>query len=71
MKKWMRLQPWGTSGSFLQEPRMSITPLERNKQNVMIFSDLMFNQCKPGEAIDRYTGSAYTQHNPCIAGRTN
>jgi hypothetical protein len=30
--------------------------LERNKQNVMAFYDLMFNQCKPAEAIARYAG---------------
>ena len=41
--------------------------LERNKQNVMAFYDLMFNQCKPAEAIARYAGTAYTQHNPHVA----
>ncbi len=41
--------------------------LERNRQNVMAFYDLMFNQCKPAEAIERYTGNSYTQHNPHVA----
>lgn len=41
--------------------------LERNKENVKSFYDLMFNQCKPAEAIDRYAGEAYTQHNPEVA----
>lgn len=41
--------------------------LERNKQNAMAFYDLMFNQCKPAEAIQRYVGAAYTQHNPHVA----
>ncbi len=45
---------------------MSAT-LERNKQNVMAFYDLMFNQCKPAEAIERYAGAIYTQHNPHVA----
>jgi predicted SnoaL-like aldol condensation-catalyzing enzyme len=33
--------------------------LERNKQNVMAFYDLMFNQCRPREAIERYAGEQY------------
>ncbi|MEK7829760.1 MAG: nuclear transport factor 2 family protein [Acidobacteriota bacterium] len=41
--------------------------LEQNKQNVMAFYDLMFNQCKPEEAIEKYTGDVYTQHNPAVA----
>ncbi len=30
--------------------------LERNKQTAMVFYDLMFNRCKPREAVERYTG---------------
>lgn len=41
--------------------------LERNKQNVVAFYDLMFNQCKPAEAIERYAGEVYIQHNPGVA----
>ncbi|MBP6822773.1 MAG: nuclear transport factor 2 family protein [Acidobacteria bacterium] len=41
--------------------------LERNKQNVMAFYDLMFNQCKPDEAIEKYAGDVYVQHNPAVA----
>ena len=41
--------------------------LERNKQTVMAFYDLMFNQCKPREAIQRYSGETYIQHNPHVA----
>jgi predicted SnoaL-like aldol condensation-catalyzing enzyme len=41
--------------------------LERNKQNVMAFYDLMFNQCQPAEAMTRYAGATYTQHNPVVA----
>jgi predicted SnoaL-like aldol condensation-catalyzing enzyme len=40
--------------------------LERNKQNVVIFYDLMFNQCRPREAIECYVGSEYIQHNPHV-----
>ena len=41
--------------------------LERNKKNVVAFYDLMFNQCQPTEAIRRYAGKVYTQHNPAVA----
>jgi predicted SnoaL-like aldol condensation-catalyzing enzyme len=41
--------------------------LERNKQTVMAFYDLMFNQSRPGEAIERYAGDVYIQHNPHVA----
>lgn len=38
--------------------------LERNKRNVTAFYDLMFNQCQPAQAIERYVGATYIQHNP-------
>ena len=41
--------------------------INRNKQNVLAFYDLMFNQCRPREAIERYAGAHYTQHNPGVA----
>ncbi len=41
--------------------------LERNKKNAMAFYDLMFNQSKPVEAIERYVGDTYIQHNPGVA----
>jgi len=39
---------------------------ETNKANAMAFYDLMFNQCKPREAIERYVGDEYIQHNPHV-----
>lgn len=39
-------------------------PLERNRANAMAFYDLMFNQNQPAEAIDRFAGDEYIQHNP-------
>ena len=41
--------------------------LERNKRNVVAFYDLMFNQCRPREAIECYVGAEYVQHNPGVA----
>jgi predicted SnoaL-like aldol condensation-catalyzing enzyme len=38
--------------------------LARNKRNVLEFYDLAFNKGRPREAIERYTGATYTQHNP-------
>jgi predicted SnoaL-like aldol condensation-catalyzing enzyme len=40
--------------------------LERNKKTAMAFYDLMFNQCRPAEAIAQYTGATYIQHNPGV-----
>ncbi len=39
----------------------------QNKVNAVAFYDLMFNQCKPAEAIDEYAGDVYIQHNPHVA----
>jgi len=41
--------------------------LERNKQAVVNFYDLMFNRCRPREAIERYVGADYIQHSPGVA----
>lgn len=41
--------------------------LELNKKNAKAFYDLMFNQCEPREAIGRYVGDVYIQHNTEVA----
>src|SRR6476660_3572091 len=40
--------------------------LSRNKQHAVAFYDLMFNRCEPAEAIARYAGNEYIQHNPSV-----
>ncbi len=40
--------------------------LEENKKNAMAFYDLMFNQCRPSEAVQKYVGDVYIQHNPAV-----
>ena len=44
----------------------SAEQLQQNKANVQAFYDLMFNQCEPAEAIQRYAGDTYVQHNPHV-----
>ena len=46
---------------------MNDNQLERNKNNVTSFYDLMFNQNNPIEAIKKYVGEVYIQHNPSVA----
>jgi predicted SnoaL-like aldol condensation-catalyzing enzyme len=41
--------------------------LEQNKKTVTAFYDLMFNQNRPREAIEKYAGDEYVQHNPEVA----
>ena len=37
-----------------------------NKRNAKAFYDLMFNGCRPREAIEAYVGDRYIQHNPHV-----
>lgn len=45
---------------------MTVHDPERNKANVIAFYELMFNACRPREAIARYAGDDYIQHNPHV-----
>lgn len=40
---------------------------DTNKANAQAFYDLMFNRCQPREAIEKYAGAVYIQHNPQVA----
>jgi predicted SnoaL-like aldol condensation-catalyzing enzyme len=37
-----------------------------NRANAQAFYDLMFNQGRPREAMERYAGDFYIQHNPHV-----
>lgn len=41
--------------------------MEENKRNAIAFYELMFNDCQPAEAVARYVGDEYIQHNPHVA----
>ncbi len=44
---------------------MKSTP-EQNRLNAIAFYELMFNDCRPAEAVERHVGATYTQHNPHV-----
>ena len=45
----------------------TMDPLQRNKEAVVAFYAMMFNDCRPADAIRLYAGDSYTQHNPHVA----
>ncbi|WP_309570960.1 nuclear transport factor 2 family protein [Deinococcus sp.] len=40
--------------------------LTRNKDTALAFYDLMFHRDQPAEAVQRYVGNTYIQHNPHV-----
>jgi predicted SnoaL-like aldol condensation-catalyzing enzyme len=56
-----RGKKYGATGDLMDER------LERNKRTVTAFYDLMFNHCRPADAVERYVGATYIQHNPVVA----
>ena len=55
------------SGCSPEDRETTMSELEKNKSNAQAFYDLMFNQCKPREAIEQFAGDEYIQHNPHVA----
>jgi predicted SnoaL-like aldol condensation-catalyzing enzyme len=49
-----------------RDVELVVSDLECNKRNVIAFYDLMFNENRPAEAIERYAGDTYIQHNPHV-----
>jgi len=43
------------------------TPQETNKDTVKAFYETAFNDHKPAEAVEKYVGGSYRQHNPMAA----
>jgi predicted SnoaL-like aldol condensation-catalyzing enzyme len=43
-----------------------MTDIAANKRNAKAFYEMMFNDCKPREAIERFVGDTYIQHNPHV-----
>ncbi len=39
---------------------------EGNKATAQSFYDLMFNRCEPRQAVEKYVGDTYIQHNPHV-----
>lgn len=41
--------------------------LDQNKKNAMRFYAMAFNEGNPAEAVEKYVGDVYIQHNPHVA----
>jgi len=44
-----------------------MTTPDQNRATALAFYDLMFNACRPAEAIAQYAGAEYRQHNTEVA----
>lgn len=67
---WLALQPAPSEAQARARLNQDIVlppeTLARNKRNVLEFYDLAFNKGRPREAIERYAGATYAQHNPDV-----
>ena len=51
----------------VRDGRERTSRLEQNKQNAIRFYELMFNDCRPRDALQKCVGDVYIQHNPHVA----
>ena len=49
---------------------MNMKAMEKNKRNAQAFYELMFNQCKPREAIEQFVGADLCTFNTIQKSRT-
>jgi predicted SnoaL-like aldol condensation-catalyzing enzyme len=72
---YQKLTPYGSSAEqnapFCSYDRglgeyIRMNDVQKNKATVTAFCDLMFNQCQPAEAVKKYVGDVYIQHNPAV-----
>jgi hypothetical protein len=61
-------QTWGTGIMIASERDAlegeTVTDAETNKQTVIAYYNMAFNDRKPAEAAQKYGGPHYIQHNP-------
>ena len=60
-------QPQTTKSYTHSTQSLTQSKAERNKANALAFYELAFNQHKVQEAVDKYIGQEYLQHNPTVA----
>ena len=63
MKKYLLASLLAASTPFA----LAADTLARNKENVIAFYELAFNQHKLDEAVEKYVAEPYIQHNPGVA----
>ena len=63
MKKYLLASLLAASTPFA----LAADSLARNKENVIAFYELAFNQHKLDEAVEKYVAEPYIQHNPGVA----